>query len=322
MTNYQKDESIKVSVYCMAYNHAPYIKSALDGFVNQKTSFKYEVFVHDDASTDGTAEIIKEYANKYPDIIKPVLETENQYSKGVIVLNQILFPMMSGKYIGICEGDDYWCDDRKLQLEYDFLEKHLDYSACTHNSLIHDCKTGKERPMFGLKDKEILFDEVAKGGLSCYHISSVLYRREYAIRPKCFYEPEGGDFPQSLYLTSSGRVHYYGRVMSVYRHGTKGSWSSRIFGNPQKFEELMKHEVLMLQNIDEYLDHKKHEVIEQAIVGCYYRADIANRRYKAVLKDEKYRKFIKDMGLRRKVGLYLNAYCPLIMDVYHRIIRK
>ena len=86
------NDDVVVSVLCIAYNHEKYIRSALDGFVNQKTNFRYEVLINDDASTDHTAAIIAEYEAKYPDIIKPVYQTENQYSKGVFITKSILFP--------------------------------------------------------------------------------------------------------------------------------------------------------------------------------------------------------------------------------------
>lgn len=113
-----------VSIRCLTYNHAPYIRQCLDGFVMQKTNFKFEAIVHDDASTDGTADIVREYATKYPDIIKPILETENQYSKHDGSLKRIMNAAISpsAKYIAMCEGDDYWTDPYKLQKQVDFLE--------------------------------------------------------------------------------------------------------------------------------------------------------------------------------------------------------
>lgn len=121
-----------VSIHCLTYNHAPYIRECLDGFLMQKTNFSIEVLIHDDASTDGTADIIREYEAKYPDIIKPIYQTENQYSKGVKVSATFNFPRAKGKYIAICEGDDYWTDPLKLQKQVDFLESHPDYVMCSH----------------------------------------------------------------------------------------------------------------------------------------------------------------------------------------------
>ena len=108
-------EPLMVTVRCLTYNHAPYIHRSLDGFVMQKTDFRFEVIVHDDASTDGTADIIREYATKYPDIIKPILEKENQYSKHDGSLLRIMNEHTHGKYVAMCEGDDYWIDPLKLQ---------------------------------------------------------------------------------------------------------------------------------------------------------------------------------------------------------------
>ena len=113
------DDNILVSIQCLVYNHEPYLRQCLDGFVMQKTNFRFEAIVHDDASTDGSAAIIREYSEKYPDIIKPIYEAENQYSKhgGFSALFDILNSACKGKYIAMCEGDDYWIDPMKLHLE-------------------------------------------------------------------------------------------------------------------------------------------------------------------------------------------------------------
>lgn len=117
------NQEIMVTVQCLTYNHAAYIKQCIDGFLMQKTSFKFEVIVHDDASTDGTTEILKEYASKYPDIIKPIIETENQYIKvGFSGIFTLMNQKSNGKYIAYCEGDDYWIDPYKLQKQIDILE--------------------------------------------------------------------------------------------------------------------------------------------------------------------------------------------------------
>ena len=120
------DSEIKVCVYCLAYNHEKYIRDCLEGFVNQKTNFKYRVIVHDDASTDGTQDIIKEYATKYHDIIVPILQTENKYSQGISIIETFIKPLLIGKYVAVCEGDDYWCDENKLQKQFENKEKEIE----------------------------------------------------------------------------------------------------------------------------------------------------------------------------------------------------
>lgn len=117
-----------VSISCITYNHAPYIRQCLNGFLMQECDFDFEVLIHDDASTDGTSEIIREYQEKYPNIIKPIIQTENQWSKGVRGINiKFNFSRAKGKYIAMCEGDDYWTDPLKLQKQVDFLEENAEY---------------------------------------------------------------------------------------------------------------------------------------------------------------------------------------------------
>ena len=133
-----------VSISCITYNHAPYIRQCLEGFITQKTNFAYEVLIHDDASTDGTSEIIQEYENKYPDIIKPIYESENQYHKGVPIGSEVWnVPRAQGKYIALCEGDDYWTDPNKLQKQVDYMEQHPEIDLCCTASKKYVQKTGK-----------------------------------------------------------------------------------------------------------------------------------------------------------------------------------
>lgn len=133
MSDQMDNDELMVSIRCLAYNHEPYIRQCLEGFIMQKTNFRFEAVVHDDASTDGTVAIIREYAEKYPNIIKPIYETQNQYSKHDGSLGRIMSAACTGKYIAMCEGDDYWIDPYKLQKQVDFLETHLDYSM-SHTS--------------------------------------------------------------------------------------------------------------------------------------------------------------------------------------------
>ena len=111
-----------VSICCLAYNQKKYIGKTIESFLTQKTSFEYEIIIHDDASSDGTQDIIREYAEKYPHKIIPVFQKQNQYSKGVENSITFCYPRARGKYIALCEGDDYWCDDYKLEKQVAIFE--------------------------------------------------------------------------------------------------------------------------------------------------------------------------------------------------------
>jgi len=148
-----KDKKISypiVSICCITYNHAPFIRKALDGFLMQEPPTGvsadkpwYEILIHDDCSTDGTDNIIREYTNKYPDKIFPLFETENQYSKGKVV-DAYNYDRARGKYIAVCEGDDYWTDPKKLQKQVDWMDAHHEYSACFHRVIQHNVYTGAD----------------------------------------------------------------------------------------------------------------------------------------------------------------------------------
>lgn len=124
------EKQIMVSVRCITYNQVQYIKQTLEGFVNQKTNFSFEVIVHDDASTDGTTDIIKDYESRYPEIIHPIYETENVYSKSILALDEIMINACVGKYTALCEGDDYWTDPYKLQKQVNYMEMHPECGLC------------------------------------------------------------------------------------------------------------------------------------------------------------------------------------------------
>mgnify|MGYP003300985894 CR=1 FL=1 len=124
---------IIVTIQCIVYNHEPYLRDCLEGFVMQQTDFLFVAIVHDDASTDGSAAIIREYEERYPDIIKPIYETENQYSKHDGSLGRIMnaaIDATGAKYVAMCEGDDYWTDPLKLQKQVDFMEANPEYGLC------------------------------------------------------------------------------------------------------------------------------------------------------------------------------------------------
>ncbi len=176
-----------VSVVTITYNHAPYIRQCLDGVLSQQTDFSFEYIVHDDASTDGTAEIVREYAEKYPNVIVPILQKENQYSKGKGLVEFIL-PLVRGKYRSLCEGDDYWIDPNKLQKQVDFLEAHADYGLVHGDCHIYHQElnsweynvSSRQQSQYGDLSKKELFVELLSARYKI-RTATVLYRTELYI---------------------------------------------------------------------------------------------------------------------------------------------
>lgn len=211
----------KVCIKCITYNHEPYIRDALDGFIMQKTDFPFVAIVHDDASSDGTVAIIREYAEKYPDIIKPIYEKENQYSKKTGSVTHIMneaCKKTGAQYIAICEGDDYWTDPMKLQKQVDFLESHPEYSMCSTNVNSLDQNSGKVKRRNISKKNIISFDDLLLRGNQISTLSAV-FRAKYIDDYSNLIKPKWplGDYPLWLYLTLHGPAYIIPDTTSVYR---------------------------------------------------------------------------------------------------------
>ena len=202
------NKEIIVSICCATYNHQKYIRDAIEGFLMQKTTFPFEILIHDDASTDGTADIIREYEAKYPDIIKPIYQRENQYSKGIKISQVYQFPRAQGKYIALCEGDDYWIDPHKLQKQVDYLERNPHVSFVATNYFIYDEITKGTRKV--AISKRIDFYTLLKRKNQIPTLTTCIkseyifdYNRE--INPIEKNWPVG-DYPLWLYLSLKGKV--------------------------------------------------------------------------------------------------------------------
>lgn len=215
-----------VSIRCITYNHEPYIRQCLEGFVMQKTNFRFEAIVHDDASTDRTADIIREYAAKYPNIIKPIYETENQYSKRDGSLRRIMDAACTGKYIALCEGDDYWIDPLKLQKQVDFLEANPEYGMCCGNAYKYreianrNCgPMNKGIPQCSDNDnREDTFNAIALGIGGLIVTGTVIYRNQ--LRSEIIENDRNfmmGDTPMWLDLSQLAKIKYVDEILSVYR---------------------------------------------------------------------------------------------------------
>lgn len=227
-----------LSVRCLCYNHAPYLRQCLDGFVMQQTDFPFEVIIHDDASTDGSQDIIREYAERYPDIIRPIYETENQYGKGKIfdIINRAMHP--DSKYIALCEADDCWTDPHKLQLQVSFLESHPDYVMSSHIYTTMSIDTGERKLTNDYADghyDEYLGKPYRTFTLDDYfhywfvHTLTIVYRRRDYIDPatRARYPYSLFDNITRYYIIKQGKCAYFKVDMATYRLHPGGIYSHR-----------------------------------------------------------------------------------------------
>jgi glycosyltransferase involved in cell wall biosynthesis len=234
-----------VSICCITYNHKDFICDTIEGFLLQKTTFPVEILVHDDASTDGTPEIVKSYASKYPNMIIPILQSENQWSKGIRPSPTYVWPRVRGKYIAICEGDDYWTDPDKLQKQVDFLEANDEYILCTHNhSTLYVEKS--ELTILGKYDHSFTYDldfylknQITPTLTSCFR--NIFSDYTYLIRENIF-----SDFFLFFELLKHGKGYYMVDNMATYRVHSKGVCSGlsdeqKILNHIIMFKHLSKN---------------------------------------------------------------------------------
>lgn len=269
-----------VSIRCLTYNHEKYIRDALEGFVMQKTNFRFEVIVHDDASTDNTAAIIREYAEKYPDIIKPIFETENQYSKHDGSLSRIVNAACKGKYIALCEGDDYWTDPYKLQKQVNILEKHDDVTM-----VFTGFKTVNENGEIIIREPYNSFHKYSR----CGQLFCSLLKRNFimtltvCIRKDCFFTdiiqqaPRQLDYNIFLGAAYLGNLYYLPETTSCYRQVPTGAMATQQKKICSDINQIyLYYANLYLHTPIKTLAHKEHNNIIKLL--CYRILSISNQK--------------------------------------------
>lgn len=305
---------IAVSIVCLTFNHEKYVRQALDSFISQKTDFRFEVIVHDDASSDGTATIIREYAERYPDVIKTVLQTENQYSKGVPIHAAFTANHVQGKYVALCEGDDFWTDPYKLQKQYDILQAHSECSMCTH--IVQEVyEDGSAAP------KRHPADELPEGKIDIpgflkiqtrypFQTSSYFMRKELwvdlALNPPMFRQVTTiGDEPMLLYMVAHGDIYYLPCSMSCYRIFSSSSWSKRTKNDRRRMVDQTRRAYEMMAHYDEYTDHQY-----DCNLGMFRgRMLLYSGEYKKLLEKEN-APYLKHLSLPRRLYIYACAVFP------------
>ena len=301
----------EVVVYCLTYNHRKYIHQTLEGFVNQKTNFPFKVIVHDDASTDGTSEIVKDYAIRYPDIIIPIFQKENQYSKHISIFKQFIQPKIDAKYTAICEGDDYWCDENKLQIQYDYMESHPSCALCVHNTemIAESGVSLKKFFNYNHKDVDYKAEDVIKnvpGGL--FHTSSFFYKTEMRRKKTREFEMKYvGDYPLAIYLSCNGYVHYVAKTMSKYRVGSTGSWVKANSKNNHSKVLHLEDMIESLKRMDDYTHGRYHSQFCKVVDTAEFELSEYRDGIIKTLQVPQYRNTFNVFSIKKKVKVLLKA---------------
>ena len=314
------NNEIVVSVLCITWNQAEYIRCALDGIVMQQTDFTYEVIVHDDASTDGTAEIVREYAETYPAMIRPLYETDNQYSKGRSLI-QIVLPHIRGQYVALCEGDDYWCDAHKLQKQVNIMRSQRNALACVHNVWKWDCLSHRKTRFHTKEDDGVLtVENIIHWDDTGYATVSLMVKRDWLTIPPEFQITGVGDYPRAIYMALHGEIYYLKDCMGVYRCNANGSWTNRMADDIWRFRLYILDMNRMLQYVDRYSNGEFHLSIENKIRMNSY--CLVYREMMNGSKKEDYINAWKMLTGPERIKVYVMAHLRPYINYFRMLLQR
>lgn len=256
-----------VSVCCITYNQEAFIGQAIESFLMQKTSFPFEIIIHDDASTDGTTEIIRQYSQKYPELIVPVFQTINQFSRGYEIFATFVWPKARGTYIAMCEGDDYWIDPEKLQKQIEAMGRFPCIDISFHPAFVRYENTHKNDTRscnYDVREKIFSLEEVIMGGGGFMPTASIVLKKSATGKIETFFSsiedvPIGDVFIQILGAESAGAL-YLPDVMSVYRRNVVGSWSHRVANCTVEKDNWALTHVKLHEKLDDFTGKKYSDI--------------------------------------------------------------
>ncbi|WP_316839650.1 glycosyltransferase family 2 protein [Pedobacter gandavensis] len=251
------DQQIMVSICCLTYNHEKYIKQAVEGFVMQKTNFSVEIIIGEDCSTDHTREILNDYVSRYPDKIRIITSPTNVGANNNAVR---VFKAVRGKYIAICDGDDYWTDPLKLQKQVDFLEENEAFVMCGHYSKRISENNEIHYLNFNPKPLVYSFDDVMTENNTEISTLTIVFRNSAEIKKMYtadwFLKCNAPDKFIKLYTTfvSGKGIYILPETMSCYRLHAGGIWSSL---KPRDVRQKELKDLYLIINIFNYSWNQK-----------------------------------------------------------------
>lgn len=327
-----KTRKVMVSICCAVYNHLPYLKQAIDGFLAQKTTFDYEIIISDDVSTDGSRELLREYQKKFPEKIRVLFQEKNQYSKGKKIIFDILIPEARGKYIAICEGDDYWVDPNKLQKQFDIMERETSCVFCVHKvqdvnadgELLGNMYPPEEMPE-GLIVQQDFIRMLFAPSRYWFHTSSFFLRasevkRFDGIYPAFIKQSGVGDVPLTWLLANCGDVYYIDSEMSCYRRDLSGSWSVRMQRRDYR-RRMVQKQLEALKAYNDYTGHKYDSLLSEDIIKCEFDYFRLSNKFLAI-KQKTYKKYYSRLSFVEKAKIFLLFLFPKIERGYESIQKR
>lgn len=311
----------EITVIVMTYNQKEYISKALDSILSQNIDIGYSILIHDDCSNDGTYEILLDYQTKYPNKIQIIhQETRKFLVDGFnMMIYKYVVPHIETKYVAYCDGDDFWCDDFKLQKQYDFMEKHKDYSMCFHSAYQLKNDEDMSSKWFISKEKDIDMTDLIndKPGI-CVATSSIFLRKEVFVDfPDWRKAFPVEDVPMYIMAAIYGKIHCLSDVMCVYRQFASGSWTSQ---NKNNLDRKAKHlngikEAIII--FDEWSQRKYSDLVTLQINSCDFRIALLTKNYNVIF-NKTYKHLLKRMTFKERISLKLQYRLPCLYNLLHK----
>jgi glycosyltransferase involved in cell wall biosynthesis len=254
---------MKVSICMITYGHQEYIEQSINAVLNQKTSFDIELILANDNSPDKTNEIVQDIIASHPNGSK-IVYLNNSVNLGMMPNFAQALQKCTGKYIALCEGDDYWIDDKKLQKQVDFLEKNADFAICFHKVNVETNGTIGDDSITSKSNETTTIYDLAKGNYM--HTCSVVYRNHlFTDFPNYFFASPIGDYFLHLLNARYGKIHFIDETMAIYRVHATSYWSSK--------QQIEREQIWIefIENIKENFNADVQKLLQKQVFELRYR---------------------------------------------------
>ncbi len=308
----------KITVIVMTYNQVNYIDQMMQSILAQKINIGFDILIHDDCSDDGTYEKLLGYQKEHSNMIKIIRQESRKFLKdgfNMMIFNYVV-PQVDSEYIAYCDGDDYWCDELKLQKQYDFMSSHPEYSMCFHSAY-------QLRPNNDMSSKWFIADEGDidisnlindKPGI-CVATSSIFLKtnvfKDFSDWRKA-YPVE--DVPMYITAAMEGKIRRLKDVMCVYRQFAVGSWSAQNKGNNERLIKHMSETKKAILLFDEQTNQKYHDLVVQQVESCDFRIAYITRDLKTIFSKAN-KRFVKRLKFKERFSLKLQYRAPSLYNL-------
>ena len=311
----------EITVIVMTYNHKDYIKQALDSILSQTIDVDFDILIHDDCSNDGPYQILLDYQNKYPKKIIIVRQESRKFLDegfNMMIFNHVV-PHIDSKYVAYCDGDDYWCDNIKLQKQYDFMESHKDYSMCFHCAYQLRPNNDMSSKWFIKEEGDITLQDLINENPGIPIATSSLFVRGNVFKDFSDWRKSYSIEDLPLYMTAAleGKIHRLKDIMCVYRQFSIGSWSSQ---NKDNIKRLITHQENLIKGatlFDEQTNHKYHNLVANHVEGCQFRIAMIRQDYRFIFL-KKNKRFVKQLSAKERLSLKLQYRLPCLYNLLHK----